>query len=82
MSDETRAALDGAIRAHVLDEYGEPRVVTDYAVLVASQGFDDSTTGYFYACPVGMAAHVLTGLVGHFQRTFEQLHHVDEDSDD
>lgn len=82
MSDETRDALDAAIRAHVLDEYDEPQIVTDYAVLVASQGLDDSVTSYFYACRIGMPAHALTGLVAHFLRTFERQHDDDEEDTD
>ncbi|MDA8440473.1 MAG: hypothetical protein M0Z51_16665 [Propionibacterium sp.] len=82
MSDETRHALDDAIRAHVLDEYGDPRIVTDYAVLTASQGLDDAVTSYFYACRVGMPAHTLTGLIAHFLRTFERLQAGEETSDD
>lgn len=80
MSDQTKAALDEAIRAHVLDEYNDPRIVTDYVVLIASQGLDDAVTGYSYACPVGMAAHVLTGLIGHFQQRFQYLHRSEEQS--
>lgn len=74
MSAKTKTALDEAIRAHILDEYDAPRIVTDYAVLCANQGLDADTTGYFYTCSPGMPPHTLTGLVGHFLRRFQHTH--------
>lgn len=74
MSDQTYDALEEAIRAHIADEYDEPRIVTDWVVLVANQGLDDTVTGYHYTVPRHIAAHTLTGLIGHFLRRFEHAH--------
>ena len=82
MSDETHQAVEEAIRAHIADEYDEPRVVTDWVILSANQGLDDNSTGYFYIVRPGMSAHVLTGLIGHFLRKFEHQHVTEEQEDD
>lgn len=72
MSDETRAAMEDAIRAHIADENDEPRVVTDWIALVAHEGADPGSTGYYYALRQGMAAHQTTGLLAHFLRYIER----------
>jgi hypothetical protein len=81
MSDETRRAVEDAIRAHVSDGYDEPRVVTDWVVLSANQGLNDDSNGYCFVTPMGMSAHVLTGLVAHFLDNF-RADHVRQAQDD
>lgn len=73
MSEATKADLEAAIRAHIASEYDEPRVLTDWVMLSANQGLDDSVTGYAYSCSL-MSAHVLTGLIGHFLHKFKHEH--------
>lgn len=74
MSEDTRRAVEEAIRAHLADEADEPVIVTDWTVLTAYQGMDDDTTGYFYIARIGMAAHTFTGLIRHHLRVFEYQH--------
>ena len=76
MSQDTRDAVEEAIRAHIADEYDDPRIVTDWVVLIANQGLDDDTTGYFYISRIGMPAHTFTGLIRHHLRVFEHQHVV------
>ena len=72
MSDETYKALDTAIRAHVSDQYDGPTLVTDFVVLVAAESLDATITRYHYTTREGMPAHVMTGLIRHFQVTFDR----------
>lgn len=72
MSDETRRALDEAIRAHVAAEYDDPTIVTDYVVLTAVQSIDADSTRYFYEVREGMSWHVLIGLIRWFLSKFER----------
>lgn len=74
MSKATHAAVEEAVRAHMADEYDDPRLLTDWVVLIANQGLETTHTGYFYISPVGTSAHVLTGLIAHFLNDFRYKH--------
>lgn len=82
MSEDTRRAVEEAIRTHLADETDEPVIVTDWTVLTAYQGMDDDVTGYFYIARIGMAAHTFTGLIRHHLRVFEYRHLIGAVKDD
>ncbi len=64
MSDETRAALEAALAAHVADRC-DGAIVTDWALIAATSSLDDIGTGrtsYFVEANERQPIHVMTGL--------------------
>jgi hypothetical protein len=63
MSDETFAAVEDAIRAHVADcADGAPRLLTDWYVITAAVGEEMAENHYLHVCSE-TAMHSLHGLV-------------------
>jgi hypothetical protein len=65
MSDETKAALDAALEAHILDEQ-DGGMLTDYALqarYVTMETLDASASGYFAEYSDHIPHHSALGLV-------------------
>lgn len=52
MSAETKAAIEQALQAHILDESGDDRMLTEYVITAAyvdlSRPAEEQVTGYQY----------------------------------
>jgi len=67
MSDDTKANLEAALHAHIADEQ-DGRIVTDWAMVVASTTVEDIGTGatfYQFQANTGQPAHVSYGLLSY-----------------
>lgn len=82
MSDQTKAALDAAIAAHVADT-GDGAIVTDWALVAATSSIENigtGTTAYLLEGNDNQPVHVMTGL---FRYASEKaLWGLDEDDDE
>lgn len=82
MSDETRAALEAALAAHVAD-HCDGAIITDWALIAATSSLDDIGTGrtsYFLEANENQPIHVMTGL---FRYASEHvLRDAEEDEED
>jgi hypothetical protein len=67
MSDETYAALEDALRAHVADETDENCVATDWYIVTAAQELTEQSTRYLH---IGSSSpwHTLFGLISAAKR--------------
>lgn len=66
MSEQTKAALDEALQAHLNEHAGTPSLVIGYAMVVAyktDQDFDDQTTRYMCEYMEHQPFHAAMGLV-------------------
>lgn len=64
MSDQTKAALDAAVAAHVADT-GDGDLVTDWALIAATTSVENigtGTTRYLLEGNDNQPVHVMTGL--------------------
>ena len=80
MSDETKAALEDALRAHVADESDYP-LTTDWYIIAASVGEDPWLTDYVHVCS-DTPLHSLMGLVSIAKRRLVNDHDAPADEDD
>jgi len=62
MSDATWAAVRDAIQAHVNDEWGDSRILTDWVVMAASFGIEPNLTSYDYIVSDDTPKHNVMGL--------------------
>jgi hypothetical protein len=78
VSEQTKAALEEAIRAHVADEAeGEPRVVTEWYVVTAAVGVEAHETHYLHV--VSEASwHALLGLVHRAWKRMSSWEDIDQ----
>ncbi|MCG7285373.1 hypothetical protein MHY85_05205 [Cellulomonas sp. ACRRI] len=70
MSDDTYAALEDAIRAHITNQQGADRFIVDWALAVSSKPFDDNSTGYGFTYSDSQP-HALEGLTRRMLRSLE-----------
>jgi len=70
MSDETYAALEDAIRAHIADQQGADRFIVDWALAVSSKPFEESSTDYGFTYSDSQP-HALEGLSRRMLRSLE-----------
>jgi hypothetical protein len=64
VSNDTRAALEAALAAHVADRC-DGALVTDWALIAATSSLEDIGTGrtsYFVEANENQPVHVMTGL--------------------
>ena len=81
MSDETFAALEAALKAHVADAENEGALLTDWIVTAACVG-GFAGTGYMHLSAKGTAPHSLFGLSVVTQRHYEEVWDADMGDDD
>lgn len=83
MSEQTKAALDAAIAAHIADECDEPTIVTGYvlhAAHLSTENIDRGSTGYFAEYGEQQAYHVCLGLAAQLHQKLKD--EMDWDDDD
>ena len=71
MSEQTKAALEAALTAHIAD-VTDGNLLTDYGIIAASTSMDAIGTGstvYFYEANEGQPAHVSYGLITYAERS-------------
>lgn len=81
MSDETRAALEAALAAHIADVC-DGALVTDWALIAANSSLEDIGTGrtsYFVEANENQPIHVMAGL---FRYASEHVLWPSDDDDD
>lgn len=80
MSDATKAALEDALRIHVIDE-GDGSYLTDWVVLAAGAMPDDpDATMYISECSSGPIHHRI-GLARYLTRKYDEQLMADDDDD-
>lgn len=80
VSDETKAAFEDALRAHVADEQPDFPLLADYYTICASVGGDASKTGYLHVRS-DSAAYALMGLVRVAKLNLDGGYMSDDDDD-
>ena len=81
MSDQTKAALDEAVAAHVADT-GNGDIVTDWALIAATTSAENigtGTTRYLLEGNDNQPVHVMTGL---FRYASERVVWDEDEEDD
>lgn len=66
MSKQTKATLEDALQAHLLDEMGESAVMAGYALITAyktAEDFEEGTTRYYHEYMDHQPFHASVGLV-------------------
>ena len=80
MSAETKAALEDALRAHVIDE-GEGSYLTDWVILAAGAVADDpDATMYISECSAGPIHHRI-GLARYLVLKYDEQLMADDDDE-
>ena len=81
MSEVTKQVIDEAIRAHVTDESGEPRIVTEWYVISAAVSTEAGETHYQHVVS-DSPWHSLTGLVHLAWRRMSSWTDIEDEDDE
>lgn len=79
MSDETRAALETALEAHVKDEHDEDDILTGYVIQICASNLERPESNWYTRyIPAYQPYHSSVGLVELLGRTYA----VEDEDDD
>lgn len=80
MSDETKAALEEAIAAHLSDEFDEPTMLTGYILQAAGQTPGDRRDSIAFCGLDGQSALLAQGLIAYARRNVDGISFYSSDA--